>query len=455
MTDLFGMRSKLKIWTSLLLLLVGLNSCAQSLNPDQSLSKPLAFPGADGFGKYTTGGRGGEVIIVSNLNDSGPGCLREAIKKKGPRIITFEVAGTIELQSPLVINNDDVTIAGQSAPGDGICIRNQIFRVSANNVIIRYMRFRLGDESKVQDDAFGGYRQKNIIIDHCSISWATDECASFYYNENFTMQWCLISESLNNSVHEKGEHGYGGIWGGMNASFHHNLISHHTSRLPRFSGSSTVPNPENELVDFRNNVIYNWEHNNTYGGEKGRYNVVNNYYKPGPATNKNSKTRIINPSKPYGQFYIEGNTLDQNSEVSNDNKLGVIADLKESLLVSKPFLVEEIDAQNAADAYRAVLKSAGASFKRDTIDSRVVWEVSTGTATYGKDKKGIIDSQKEVGGWPELRSAREANDTDHDGMDDAWEKKNKLNPHDPTDASLNTLSKSYTNIEVFLNSLVN
>src|SRR6187549_1210209 len=290
-------------------------SLAVSINL-HAQEKSLAFPGADGFGKYATGGRGGAVYIVSNLNDEGPGSLREAVKKKGPRTILFSVSGTIELKSPLFINSGDVTIAGQSASGDGICLRDYPVSINADNVIIRFIRFRLGDVTKLQEDAFGGTKSKSrIIIDHCSMSWSTDECASFYRNKDFTLQWCIISESLNQSVHEKGEHGYGGIWGGEGASFHHNLLAHHTSRMPRFSGSNTTPNSPEELVDFRNNIIYNWQINNTYGGERGRYNVVNNYYKPGPST-KSKKPWILNPSSPYGKFFVTGNCLYGNDVIS-------------------------------------------------------------------------------------------------------------------------------------------
>ncbi len=414
---------------------------------------PIAFPGAEGFGRYATGGRGGKVYIVTNLNDSGPGSLREAVTKKDPRIIVFGVSGTIELQSTLDINHGNLTIAGQSAPGDGICLRNYAVKVKGENIIIRYLRFRLGDEQREQDDALSGVGQSNVIIDHCSISWGTDECASFYRNKNFTMQWCIISEGLNSSVHEKGDHGYGGIWGGMNASFHHNLLASHNSRLPRFSGSATTPNSADELVDFSNNVIFNWGSNSTYGGEKGKYNMVNNYYKPGSAT-KSNKPWMVNPSQPYGKFFITGNYFDGNELITKDNWLGVKADYVDSLIVTKAYPISNITLQHATDAYHAVLQHAGASHKRDAIDQRIIEEVRSGKSTMGSAKNGIIDSQKDVGGWPELKSAIPAKDSDLDGMPDAWEIKNKLNPNDPKDAALFSLHKQYTNVEVYLNEIL-
>ncbi len=426
--------------------------CAQR-NISTSHNEPIAFPGAEGFGKYATGGRGGAVYVVTNLNDSGEGSLRDAIQKHGPRIITFAVSGTIVLKSDLVINNNDVTIAGQSAPGDGICIRNYQMRLSADNIIIRYLRFRLGDERGVQGDAFSGKGCKNVIIDHCSISWATDECASFYDNDNFTMQWCIISESLNASTHEKGDHGYGGIWGGRNASFHHNLIAHHNSRMPRFSGSSTTPNGPDELVDFRNNVIYNWMQNNTYGGEKGKYNLVNNYYKPGPATKKNKRDRILDPYQPFGRFYVNGNLLVGNDLITNDNTLGVVGEAPDSILVPAPFTVVSVTTQSAMLAYSDVLKFSGASFQRDAVDSRVVKEVLEGTG-FGLENSGIIDSQNEVGGWPVLKPASPLPDSDGDGMPDHWEKRNGLDPNDKADAGKNTLHSTFSNVEVYLNSLL-
>lgn len=415
----------------------------------------IAFPGAEGFGKFTTGGRGGKIVIVSSLADDGPRTLRKAVQMKGPRIIVFSVSGNIELASPLTINAGDVTIAGQSAPGDGICIKNYPVAVSADNVIIRFLRFRLGDEKAFEGDAISANKRSDrVIIDHCSMSWATDECASFYRNKNFTLQWCIISESLNHSVHQKGDHGYGGIWGGEGASFHHNLLASHTSRLPRFSGSSTTPNSAAELVDFRNNVIYNWMHNNTYGGEKGKYNVVGNFYKPGPATQKSRVNQLLDPSSPVGSFFVESNYLDGNNEVTLDNKKGVKTKYPDSVFVDRPFDVEAIPDESAEDAFAAVLQFAGASLKRDQVDARIIHEVRTGISSSGKNGNGIIDSQQDVGGWPSLNAAQSPTDNDHDGLPDNWELSRQLNPGDPSDACRKTIDKMYDNIEVYLNELV-
>lgn len=418
--------------------------------------QPIAFPGAEGFGKYATGGRGGKVIIVSNLNDDGPGSLRDAIQKKYPRTIVFAVSGNIELASPLDINHGNVTIAGQSAPGEGICIKNYTVSVKADNVVIRFLRFRLGDQTKQEADALGGNKGKsNIIIDHCSMSWATDECASFYGNSNFTLQWCIISESLNKSVHKKGNHGYGGIWGGKGASFHHNLIASHTSRLPRFSGSSSTPNTPEELVDFRNNVIYNWVHNNVYGGERGRYNVVNNYYKPGSATQE-SKHRLLNPWEPYGKFYINGNRFDANKVITEKNKKGVKVEKPDETIFSvTPFEVTAVLTQPAEEAYELVLNKAGASLHRDAVDKRIADEVAAGNSKSGKGNNGIIDSQVDVGGWPQLKTVVPLDDADQDGMPDEWETSKGLNPADHGDATRKSLDPQYDNIEVYLNELVN
>jgi pectate lyase len=466
------------LFIPLLIFLFLMAGCAQQLQPVAAVSNPVAFPGAEGFGKYTTGGRGGQVLIVSNLNNDGEGSLRKAVNTKGPRIIVFAVSGTIHLLSPLSIKGD-ITIAGQTAPGDGICIADHPVTLGGNNIIIRYMRFRLGDryqnkgmvDGSGNDDALGGARRNNIIIDHCSISWSTDECFSVYGGDSTTLQWNLISEPLNYSYHfEEGDkdwerHGYGGIWGGGHLTAHHNLFAHCNSRNPRFNG--TRLGATKEFADFRNNVIYNWGGNNVYGGENGNYNIINNYYRYGPSTNKNVRYRIINPSKtnelPFGKWYVDGNHVDDAKDVTKNNWLGIHmgnggteAD-KRDAVTDKAFPAEPIPAQSATDAYEAVLKYVGASYKRDTLDERIINNVINRTG-------GLIDVQggyphgtpyeQTVGAWPVLKSLPAPTDTDKDGMPDEWETKNGLNPNDATDAVKFTLAKAYTNIEVYLNSIV-
>lgn len=465
---------------NLILVLLGLSvwlsGCVAQSAVNSVAEKPIAFPGAEGFGKYTTGGRGGQVLIVSNLNDKGAGSLREAINVKGPRIIVFSVSGTIHLDSPLFIKGD-VTIAGQSAPGDGICLADHPVSLSGNNIIIRYMRFRMGDKNQRGgmvngnggDDAFGGTRRSNIIIDHCSMSWSTDEVFSVYAGDSTTLQWNLIAEPLNYSYHfETGDtdyehHGYGGILGGKHTTVHHNLYAHCANRTPRFDGIRNAPE---ELVDFRNNVIYNWGSNNVYAGEGGNYNIVNNYYKHGPSTSKSVKNRVANPYKtdriPFGKFFIQGNYVDGSVEVTANNWLGVVmekgneADKKSAMLAdanpSIPILL-----QPAKQAYNAVLQQVGASFKRDTLDQRIIQNVKNRTGNFIDVQGGFPHGtafEKTVKAWPALRSLPAPTDADQDGMPDSWEKLQKLSPNDENDAIAFTLNKQFTNIEMYLNSLI-
>ncbi|MCB8995349.1 MAG: T9SS type A sorting domain-containing protein [Bacteroidales bacterium] len=442
---------------------------------DSSLyAQQLAFPGADGFGKYTTGGRGGAVIEVTTLADSGPGSLREAISTTGARTIIFKVSGTIYLKSTLKISKPDITIAGQTAPGEGITIANYNFDVNATNVIIRYIRCRLGDVSKQEADAFSCNSSTNVIIDHCSFSWSVDEVASCYSNKNFTMQWCIISESMYNSVHSKGEHGYGGIWGGSRASFHHNLIAHNTSRNPRFNGARYNTYPWDELVDHRNNVIYNWGFNSAYGGEPSdldgtpaHINMVANYYQAGPATKTGEvQYRVLSPDAMpgygYSFWHIDSNVVDLHPEVFTDNWLygvqGVSAADKLVMKSDTSFPYEMANTQTAEEAFLDVTRYAGCNLPRtDTVDKRILWETINKQATYGGATwgagTGIIDSQNDVGGWPALFQGRAPLDTDHDGMPDEWEIDHGLSISDPSDRNGDENLNGYTNLEDYLNSI--
>lgn len=480
-------------------------SVKDSTNQDSSTTgnkNLLAFPGAEGGGRLAQGGRGGTVYEVTNLNDAGPGSLRDGVSQPS-RTIIFRISGIIYLASTLKLSNDNITIAGQTAPGDGICIIGYTLSIQASNIIIRYIRCRLGDENNDENDAMHStehslpYGYHDIIVDHCSLSWSVDETGTFYGIKNFTLQWCLLSESLYHSGHAKGDHGYGGIWGGDNATFHHNLLAHHTSRNPRFCGSRYTGDPSKEVVDFRNNVIYNWGNiNSTYGGEGGNYNIVNNYYKPGPATPgdlrassaNNKRNRILNYTSYYyakdaavypdtlwgGKFYIDGNYLKGYPDVSADNWTNGVqkdsyyraAELIAAARQNKPFPFSKVRTQTAEAAYNSILDSVGAILpRRDPVDTRIIDEVRTGTATYEgatyakvnskgiSHPSGIIDSQNDVGGFPEYKSATPPPDTDYDGMPDNWEKQNGLNANDARDGNKYTLDKDYTNLEVYLNSV--
>ena len=484
-----------------------------------------AFPGAEGHGRYITGGRGGEVVHVTNLKDSGTGSLRDAVSKAN-RIVVFDVGGVIALSSDLTIK-DNITIAGQTAPWPGITLRYRTVRPGANN-IIRFIRIRRGQEKDVNDGADATWqRQKNgMLLDHCSFSWSIDEIASFYDNRDFTMQWCTLGEALANPGHSKGEHSYGGIWGGKQASFHHNFLCHMQNRVPRFCGArygwtgynnTKYSNPvQAEIVDFRNCVMYNWGNGNgCYGGTGGgNINIVNNYYKAGPATtNKTRVTQIsvATSSNASGsaymgycaRYYIQGNYVTAaGSKAENYDWQGVIYDTGTSTINGERYcpdashlygenvtyvknssnvdcvkikLDEAVDAgavttHSAQTAFTKVLAFAGASLYRDGVDARYMEEAENGTTTYigtaaktgdGKTIKhlpGIIDFVSDQGPYELESTARPDNfDTDQDGMPDAWETANGLNPADASDANAYTLDTEkqwYTNIEVYLSSIV-
>ena len=486
-----------------------------------------AFPGAEGHGRFVTGGRGGKVIHVTNLNDSGEGSLRWALSQSGTKTIVFDVSGYIDLKSQLNVSSN-TTIAGQTAPGDGITLRYYtLYFGKCDNVIVRFIRSRRSQVKDVNDgaDATWGRERKNIILDHCSFSWSIDEVASFYDNLNFTMQWCNITEGLANVGHNKGAHSYGGIWGGKDASFHHNFLAHVQNRAPRFNGARYNWNGydntlyENsiqaERVDFRNCVLYNWGNGNgCYGGPGGGYiNIVNNYYKAGPGTkNKTRVTQVSvsdatnggeNPFPGYAsRYYIKGNYVTAASSPENYDWQGVIYDNGlytingEKYIADKSHLYgedktyvkntsdvdcirlkldEPIDAgtvttHSAQTAFTKVLNYAGASLVRDECDNRYKEEATNGITTYKGaivDRAGILDVINDPAGtentatasFPTLREEQRAAgfDSDGDGMPDDWEVANGLDPNNSADASAKTLDSYkewYTNLEVYLNSLV-
>ena len=517
---------------------------AAALVSAAALAQAPAFPGAEGHGRYVTGGRGGRVVHVTNLNDSGTGSFREAVKS-GKRIIVFDVAGVIALKSDLKIA-DNITILGQTAPSPGITLRYYTVQPGSNN-IIRFLRIRRGQEKNINDGADATWQRNKtgIIFDHCSFSWSIDEVASFYDNNNFTMQWCTVAESLTNPGHSKGAHGYGGIWGGKLASFHHNFIGHLMNRGPRFNGArygwtgytnnkdydtykweNTV---QAENVDFRNCVMYNAQ-GTCYGGPGGgQINIVNNYYKAGPSQGlkettlnglkvdvstdkeRGSQDRITlvtlstssNSDKNHPEFFdmtsryfINGNTTEttKGSVTKNKDWKGISYDKGIPSLngeyyspdaknfygdnvahvtisgkscvkikMDAPAPTGDVTTHSAAEAFSKVLAYSGASLYRDEIDARYMEEAKTGTAKYKgsiTQSPGIIDKVADVNGYTEAnfgKGSRPADfDTDNDGIPDAWETANGLDPNDATDALTYSLDSKgyYTNLEVYANSLV-
>lgn len=478
-------------------LLFTLLAMVTSLCASAQFDHSPAFPGAEGFGRYTTGGRGGAVYHVTSLADDGTeGTFRWACNQGGKRTIVFDVSGTIYLTEALSLRNGDVSILGQTAPGDGICIADYPFTISADNVIIRFVRFRLGNRQVAyhEGDGLGGMDRSNIIVDHCSVSWSIDECLSVYGSHDISVQWNIVDQSLVNSGHSKGAHGYGGNWGGSGASYHHNLLAHHTSRTPRLGprqGTQT-----DERMDMRNNVIYNWGGLGCYGGEGMNVNIVNNYYKPGPGTierNENIQRRIAAPGvrttaytehntatpngwdvmwHVWGKYYVDGNVNPLYSDVTNDNwTYGVYNQIdnagndytytqetKDTMRIQTPIAFGYITTQSAEKAYEKVVAYAGASYKRDSHDSYIADDVLTGIASHCApgSTTGFVDNQTQAGGWPELASLEAPLDTDRDGMPDAWEIEHGLDPNDPTDRNKYSLDshRYYTNLEVYCNSLV-
>jgi hypothetical protein len=440
----------------------------------------LAFPGAEGYGKTTIGGRGGTVYEVTNLNDAGTGSLRAAVQASGRRTVVFKVSGTIILNSDLKISNPYITIAGQTAPGDGICLRKYALVLETNEIIIRYIRIRLGNESGGESDAVSARGCKHVILDHVSASWSVDETMSVYFCDSISLQWCLVAESLFNSNHPKGNHGFGGIWGSNLSTYHHNLMAHHSSRNPRLASGCGY-------FDYRNNVIYNWGYNSTYGGEDvqvgdplhtfSTINMVANYYKPGPATTPGATTyRFTNPSfrditSDYGSWYISDNVMAGNAAVTSNNWNGGVqpqggtGDIQ-YLKMDTPWAAMTFDQQTASNAYASVLDNVGATLpKRDAVDLHVIQDTRNGVATYegptyetlksvpDKTKNcGIIDVPDNVGGWPVLSSVAAPTDTDHDGMPDNWENAHGLNSNNKTDGTI-IGPDGYTNLEKYLNSI--
>jgi len=463
-----------------------------------------AFPGAEGAGKYSFGGRGGRIFVVTNLDDSGPGTLREAVESAGPRIVVFNVAGIIHLKMPLFVKAPYLTIDGHTAPGDGICVAGESTLIDTHDVVIRYLRFRRGNGSVFdRDDALGGNPIGNIIVDHCSCSWGGDENLSMYRHItaeavggtdqklptlNITLQWNISSEALNTY-----NHAFGGTWGGRNSSFHHNLFACNTGRNPSIGMTYDF--------NFVNNVLFNWRHRTVDGGDKDSlFNIINNYYKPGPAVNDGSiKYRIFQPAatqkKPdmvayYGRAYVAGNVVEGNDAVTKNNWSGgvqfsdggskedptistndSVKKLVGDVRVNEPFPMAPITMTSAKEAFESVLANAGATLPhRDPVDERVLTEVKTGKVwsegkeftptpmqslaknNWGVAGNGIITEPSQVGGYPEYKG-QPINGLCADGIPLSWKKKFGLDPKDVGLAQKDLQGDGYTVMDKYLAAL--
>ena len=476
-------------------------------------NKTPAFPRAEGYGMYVTGGRGGTVYHVTTLDDNeAVGSFRYACSRKGARTIVFDISGTIHLKSQLNLTSGDVTIAGQTAPGDGVCIAEWPFVIKAPNVIVRYMRFRCGNNyvSKAEGDGghegdgLGGFDGSNIIIDHCTVSWSIDECLAVYGNRNTTVQWCMAYQSLRQAGHQKGAHGYGAMMGGGRTTYHHNLLAHHDSRTPRYVFRSGDETSKEHPTDWRNNVVYNWGGNGAYGGEEMNINIVNNYYKPGALTTrrpeyvqkrilgtghgthyaKDASGQIIHDADGtpqveayvWGHYYVAGNKNTKWNDVSLDNwTIGVRGQVRggesvygwnattaDTIKMTSPMPFALVTTHTADKAFEKVVAYAGASLHRDALDKIIANDVEKGTAHFTganeQDRPGIIDSQDEAktdgaDAWPSLKGLTASADTDGDGIPDEWETSHGLNPDNAADGKT-VGADGYTNLETYMNQLV-
>jgi hypothetical protein len=444
-----------------------------------------AFPGAEGAGKFSFGGRGGKVFVVTNLADSGPGTFREGCEAAGPRTIVFNVAGLIRLQSPVHIRAPYLTIAGQTAPGDGVCIAERTTHIDTHDVVVRYMRFRRGETNVFdRDDALGGNAVGNIIVDHCSASWGLDENLSLYRHMyaqgqgkpdlklptvNITIQWCVSSESL-----DPYNHAFGGTWGGRNSSFHHNLFACNTGRNPSIGMSYDF--------NFVNNVLFNWRHRTMDGGDQfSLINCINNYYKPGPKTpdgfirycvvRPTPNQSKADPVPKYGKVYADGNIVDGDTAVTADNWAGgvqfrvggseedakvappgALNDLIDKVRAEKPFPMAPVSTQKAQEAYASVLADAGATLpRRDAVDERLIEEVRTGKVTF-EAGKGIITDIRQVGGYPEYRGQPRI-DIAIDGIPRSWKRRYGLDLNDASLGSKDLKGDGYTVLDKYLGGL--